>query len=156
MDNDQRKELTDIICEQTIDLFKVMFGVDVKPYINADTVFDDDDLVSKVVLTEGQTEIVLRFVFPRHILEMLLKDLYGPIMAAHESTREDAICEISNIVCAGLKKHLNEKGHALEMNIPCIDISYNRDEEFNKNCLRIDFFIQEESFSVDLKMEETS
>lgn len=155
MNNTQRKELADVITSQTIELFKVMFGADIEPHMNDNDDFNDDDLISKVTLSEEGFEIVLKFIFPRDILVELLNDMYGSIMANHESAREDAICEISNIVCSGLKTHLNEKGHSLEMSLPSIYCSYNAQDSSDKECLKIDFFLLGESFSVDLKMDET-
>ncbi|PCI57237.1 MAG: hypothetical protein COB36_02940 [Alphaproteobacteria bacterium] len=155
MNNNQRKELADVITSQTIELFKVMFDADIEPYMNSNHNFNDDDLISKVTLSEEGFEIVLKFVFPRHLLVKLLNDMYGSVMANHESAREDAICEISNIVCGGLKKHLNEGGHSLEMSLPSIYCPYKTQDASDKECLKIDFFLLGEAFSVDLKMDET-
>lgn len=155
MNNNQRKELADVITSHTIELFKVMFGADIEPYMNDNHTFNDDDLISKVTLSEEGCEIVLKFIFPRHILVELLSDMYGAVMANHESAREDAICEISNIVCSGLKTHLNEKGHSLEMSLPSIYCPYSTEDSSSKECLKIDFFLLGEAFSVDLKMDET-
>lgn len=153
MDYNTKKEFTDIINTQIIEIFRVIFDVEVNPIKDKDIHFNHDDLVSKIRLHQDSTEILLRFGFPRETLVPLLKKMYDPIMATHESTLEDAVSEISNIACSGLKKHLNENGHNFSMDLPVIDCSFSSSDEHKDNSLYMNFMLQNNGFTVGLNMD---
>lgn len=146
-----RMELPDVIARQISMVFKVMFGVHVERSDRAQTTFSDDDLIAKVALSQGQIKIMLRFGFPRLMLGTLLQKIYSPAVAKHETTFEDAVCEIANIVCNAVKKHLNENGFSLLMSIPKIDHdAHSRYEKGSDDHLELDFRYNGEAFSVDM------
>ena len=138
-----KKELTEEITDHVVRTFNIMFGVDVLRAASANIAFNDDDLISKVVLYENDVHIEIRFAFPRALISPLLLKIYDPIMATHEKVVEDAACEIANIVCNGQKSKLNDKGYNLEMKIPEICLSFRKDNEASEDKLNLNFVLQE-------------
>jgi hypothetical protein len=148
-----KKELSILIPAKVLETFQTIFGVHVREVTNPDQEFNDDDLIGKTVLSQDGQEIVMRFAFPRSTLKPLLLKIYEPILASHESTVEDAVCEIVNIVCTSIKSNLNDKGYALEMTLPVIDMNFrNPDVE---PFLNISFTLDPSGFLIDVEMKET-
>jgi len=144
-------ELPDVITRQVLLIFQNMFATAVEKADRLQTSFNDDDLISSVSLSQDNLKILLRFGFPRHLLAPLLQKLYGPVLGKHETTFEDAVCEIANIVCNGVKKHLNENGFAFLMNIPKIEHDFkSRFEKGSDDHLQLEFILQSDRFSVDM------
>jgi hypothetical protein len=144
-------ELPDVITRQVSMIFQSMFGVSVEKADRLQTTFNDDDLISCVSLSQDQLKILLRFGFPRHLLAPLLQKIYGSVIGKHETTFEDAVCEIANIVCNSVKKHLNENGFSFLMSIPKIDHDFNsRFERGSDDHLQLEFILQKDRFSVDM------
>lgn len=154
MDKELKNELASAISARVIEIFKTMFGVDVILVDNSIFSFDDDDLVSQITMHQDNLAVVLRFAFERRLLMPLLNSVYDSIMASHESTMEDAVCEIVNIVGGGLKQHMNESGYSLEMGIPTIDCGFQKYDQNNGGCLNIDFMLDDASLFVDLKLDK--
>lgn len=155
MDKELKNELTLTISTRVIEIFNTMFGVDVILVDHSIFSFDDDDLVSQVTMYQDNLAVVLRFAFERRLLMPLLNSVYDSIIASHESTMEDAVCEIVNIVGSGLKQHMNESGYSLEMDIPNMECGFQKYDPKNDDCLNIDFMLDDASLSVDLKLDKT-
>ncbi|MBP7760107.1 MAG: hypothetical protein KA178_12710, partial [Alphaproteobacteria bacterium] len=146
-----RMELPDVITRQVSMIFQSMFGVSVEKADRSQTSFNDDDLISCVSLSQDQLKILLRFGFPRLLLTPLLQKIYGPVIGKHETTFEDAVCEIANIVCNAVKKHLNENGFSFLMSIPKIEHDFKtRFEKGSDDHLQLEFILQKDRFSVDM------
>lgn len=148
-----RNDIAATISQHVIKTFETTFGVTVEYILDSTLQFNDDDLISKIDLCQGDTTIELRFAFPRMLLTPLLQEVYGTIMASHEKVIEDAACEISNIICGGLKKHLNENGYRFTMSLPSITIdnfkSRNIDDTDHMN---MNFLLRDDGFTVDLNL----
>jgi CheY-specific phosphatase CheX len=146
-----RLQLPDVISRQVGLIFQAMFGVSVEKADRIKSSFNDDDLVACASLSQGDLKILLRFSFPRLLLAPLLQKIYGPVLGKHETTFEDAVCEIANIVCNGVKKHLNENGFSFLMNIPKIDHDYNsRYAKGSDDHIELEFLLKDEHFCVDM------
>jgi hypothetical protein len=153
MDYALRENLVGAIKINVEELFKTMFGVNVVELSRHNNDFNDDDLISKVNLTHEETTITVRFGFPRETLSPFLERFYDPIMAHHESTVEDAVCEITNIVCSGLKTQLNEKGYNFKMDLPVVDNAYHR-KDADEDHINIDFQLQNGEFTVEVDLND--
>lgn len=151
-----KKQIKEVIADSVSEIFKTMFDVDIKNIDSCEAEFDDDDLVSRVDLREGDVEIILRFAFPRRTLSPLLEKIYDPVIAKHELTMEDSICEISNIVCSELKGFLNKSGANYEMSLPKVDLSFTQCDPEDGNCLNVSFMLEDSTFLVDLLMDKNA
>lgn len=146
-----RAGLPEVIHRQMLMIFDRMFGVALERSDKVQTRFNDDDLVAAVSLSQGDIKILLRVGFPRMLMTRLLEEVYGPVLSRHETTFEDAICEVANVLCNGVKKYLNESGFAFLMNIPKVDHHYtSRYEAGSDDHIELDFTYKGESFTVDL------
>ncbi len=154
MDYETKKELTKLINQQIMEIFKMMFGVEISPIKTNQNNFNHDDLVTKIRLHQDDKEIILRFGFPRDVITPLLKKVYGPIMAMHESTLEDAVSEVSNIACSGLKTYLNERGENFSMDLPEIDCTFSCFKEKKPETLYMNFMLQNSGFTLNLNVDE--
>lgn len=155
MEEKLKRELKDKITEQVEKTFAVMFSAKVQSVDNKHSAFNDDDLITKAVMHQDNLEVILRFVFPRHLLKPLLLKVYPPELATHEMAYEDAACEITNIVCSGLKTYLNESNYKLVMNLPAVDYGFvdtNVTHKANEH-LNLHFMLQDSNFLVDLIMD---
>jgi len=146
-------KISNIICERVIEIFNNMFNVKVKISEQDLTSLNDDDLVSQVKLYNDDLNITLRFSFPRPLLVPLLQQIYDPIIANHETTIQDATCEIANIVCGGIKKNLGELGHRFNMDLPAVDYSFSASKIEGDCSLEINFILQELAFLVDCNIK---
>ncbi|MCB9977157.1 MAG: hypothetical protein H6858_06140 [Rhodospirillales bacterium] len=143
--------MPDVVTRQVLMIFHAMFGVNVEKADRLQTSFNDDDLIACVSLSQDDLKILLRFGFPRVLLAPLLQRIYGPVLGKHETTFEDAVCEIANIVCNAVKKHLNEHGFSFLMNIPKIEHDFkSRYEKGSDDHLELEYVLQGERFSVDM------
>ena len=71
MNDRLKQELSLVISERVIEIFKTMFDVDVTLVGEKESDFDDDDLVSKFFMRQENLDIVLRFAFKRELREDL-------------------------------------------------------------------------------------
>lgn len=152
----EKKTLTSIIVDHVEDTFQKIFGVSIRPSLEQISDFDENDVIIAVQMKEDETVVDMNFVFHRHLLSPLLLRIYPPVMANHETTLEDAACEIANIVCSGLKKHLNENGFGLVMDFPKVIHRIVIPEQNNKDPdnLNINFLLQSDGLSVDMNMQK--
>lgn len=151
--DEARRDISVTIADHVVKTFETTFGVTVKYIMDSIVHFNDDDLITKIELKQDSTAIELRFAFPRALLTPLLQKVYGPIMASHEKVVEDAACEISNIICGGLKKHLNENGYQFAMSLPSITIdNLKAPNASDRDRMNMNFILQDDEFSVDLNL----
>jgi CheY-specific phosphatase CheX len=153
----EKNTLTNIIIEHVEDTFKKIFGVSIRPSLDKISDFDEDDIIVVVGMEEEATSVAMHFVFHRHLLSPLLMRIYPPVMASHETTLEDAACEISNIVCSGLKTHLNENGFSLVMDFPKVIHAHMLNavnDDGTPDNLNISFLLQSDGLSVDMAMHK--
>lgn len=152
----EKRTLTNIIIDHVEDTFQKIFGVSIKPSLDKISDFDEDDVIVIVRMEEEGTSVDMHFVFHRHLLSPLLMRIYPPVMASHETTLEDAACEIANIVCSGLKTHLNENGFALVMDFPKVIHARmaGAGNDTGSDNLNINFLLQADGLSVDMAMHK--
>ncbi len=152
MDHDLKIKAIEVIHKEVAALFVSMFSVDVEVCSNNYDQLDDDTIVAKCALSQSDVTFVLRFAFQRHVISPMLEKLYGdPVMAKHESSMEDAACEISNIICSGLKTFLNKSGYELKIAIPEIDLNFRSTEGQNSNCVGVYFIVQGNTFHIGIE-----
>lgn len=154
MTDTEKQTLTNIIVDHVEDTFLKIFGVSIKPSLHKISDFSEDDIIVQIAMSEDNTSVSMHFVFHRLLLAPLLLKIYPAVLASHESTLEDAACEIANIVCSGLKTHLNENDFTLTMDFPKIvhiKTQQNANED-NEDDLNINFLLQSEGLSVDMAM----
>lgn len=156
MTDTEKRTLTNIIIDHVEDTFQKIFGVSIRPSLEKISDFDEDDIIVVVGMQEDGMDVSMHFVFHRLLLSPLLLRIYPAVMASHETTLEDAACEISNIVCSGLKTHLNENGFSLVMDFPRIIHSYKLAEQKDEtpDNLNINFLLQSDGLSVDMAMHK--
>lgn len=146
-----RKELPEIISRQVERVFLTMFNVRIERADRLAGSYNDDDLISTVTFSQGETKIILRIGVPRMFLSSLLQKIYGPVIGSHEMTYEDSVCEITNIVGNAVKKHLNEHGYSFVMSIPKIDFDFHtRYEKGSDDHMELEFVFNGERLSVDM------
>lgn len=152
MDHDLKAKALAVIHREVENLFKNMFSVDIGLCEDGYSHLDDDTIVSKCVLFQSDVTFVLRFAFQRHVISPMLEKLYDdPIMAKHESSMEDAACEISNIVCSGLKTFLNESGYELKIALPTIDLNFKATDGPDPYTIGICFIVLGSIFHVGIE-----
>lgn len=152
MDQDLKVKAMEVIHEEVRNLFTSMFSINVETCNDCYDHLDDDTIVSKCSLSQNDVTFVLRFAFQRHVISPMLEKLYDdPIMAKHESSMEDAACEISNIVCSGLKTFLNKSGYELQMSLPSIDFNFKSAEDPDSSTIGIYFVVQGNTFHVGME-----
>lgn len=152
MDQDLKNEALDVVYKEVSTIFKNMFSVDVETCNDSYDDLDDDTIVAKCTLSQSDVTFTLRFAFQRHVISPMLEQLYDdPIMAKHESTMEDAACEISNIVCSGLKTFLNKSGYELALDLPAIDNNFKAMMEERSDNINLFFVVHGETFQVGLE-----
>ncbi|HRQ59932.1 MAG TPA: hypothetical protein PLO23_00190 [Alphaproteobacteria bacterium] len=158
MTDTEKKTLTHIIIDHVEETFQKIFGVSIRPSLEKISNFDEDDIIIAVGMNEDEgagAEVNMHFVFHRHLLGPLLMRIYPPVMASHETTLEDAACEIANIVCSGLKTHLNENGFMLVMDFPkIVHLLKVADKTQGPDNLHINFLLQSDGLSVDMNMNK--
>ncbi len=152
MDHDLKIKAIEVIHKEVSSLFINMFSVDVELCNNNYNQLDDDTIVAKCALSQSDVTFVLRFAFQRHVISPMLEKLYNdPIMAKHESSMEDAACEISNIICSGLKTFLNKSGYQLQMSLPQIDLNFRSTEGQASDCVGVYFIVQGNTFHIGIE-----
>jgi len=143
------------IPKKIAETFETMFGVSVTQVKDIGIGFKAGDIVGTVILQEAGLKIQIRFTFTRTSLQPLLSKIYdGNITAAGEGIEEDAVCEIINIVCTGLKTQLNSRGHKINIGIPTIDYNFKNTKNNNTVYSRFDFALDGGRFSVDIDNEK--
>ncbi len=151
MENSLKTQALEVIRREVKNLFATMFSIDVEVCDNCYENLDDDTIVAKCSLFQDDVIFVLRFAFQRHVISPMIVKLYDPIMAMHESTIEDAACEISNIVCSGLKTFLNQSGYKLRISLPEIDPGFKSYSDRNPESIGIYFIVQGNIFQIGIE-----
>lgn len=107
-----------------INAFANLFGV--TPTAGAHTI--EKDFVSKgdisgiLGMIQESVEATLVVSFQKQTIFGLLEKMYGMPFTAVDNSVKQGVGELTNIIYAGMKRDLNEKGHKFKMSIPTVVI----------------------------------
>lgn len=116
-----REELLDVIKVNTLETFQLFFNWPVIPTRQIHGPMTTPVYGSTTLEQGNEIDVSLLFAFDRRLLNLIASGIYPAEEAKKDTVTYDLVGEITNIITAKVKKHLNENGYKFEMGFPEIE-----------------------------------
>lgn len=140
-----------------VNAFSNLFGV--TPKVGAHSVRNDfvsqGDISGILGMIQERIEATLVVSFQKNTIFSLLEKMYGNPFKEMDNSVKQGVGELTNIIYAGMKKDLNEKGHKFKMSIPTVVIGANHSvyNIHNGKTLIIPFGTDSGDFFVEITLQ---